>query len=184
MGRPHVLVVQHSSQGHTAEVAERAAAVLRAGGATVDLVEAGTAPSPAGYDGVVLGDPVHLGRHSRDMRRYATTHRATLTAMPTAMFQLSLASAGHGPEDEAEARSYLDAFCRDTGLDPDLVGLFAGALVYTRYGWVKRRLMRRIATKQGLDTDTTHDHDYTDWDAVDAFAGDVLALVRAGQTMP
>lgn len=64
-----------------------------------------------------------------------------------------------------------------TGLDPDIVGLFAGPLAYTRYGWLKRRVIASIAAKDGGDTDATRDHEYTDWDAVGHFATDALALV-------
>jgi menaquinone-dependent protoporphyrinogen oxidase len=34
--------------------------------------------------------------------------------------------------------------------------------------------MRRIASRKGLDTDTSRDYDYTDWDAVDRFARDFV----------
>ena len=65
-----------------------------------------------------------------------------------------------------------------TGCDPDLVGLFAGALVYTQYGWMKRRIMRAIARKEGGHTDLTRDYEYTDWAAVDQFAYDMGTFVR------
>jgi menaquinone-dependent protoporphyrinogen oxidase len=67
-----------------------------------------------------------------------------------------------------------------TGLDPDVVGLFAGALAYRRYGWFKRHLMRSIARRQGGDTDMTRDFEYTDWDAVTEFAADALEHIRTG----
>ena len=53
-----------------------------------------------------------------------------------------------------------------TGFDPDAVGLFAGALVYTQYGWLKRHLMRSIVKREGGDLDMSKDYEYTDWDAV------------------
>ena len=59
----------------------------------------------------------------------------------------------------------------------DVVGLFAGALVYTRYGWLKRRIMRRIAEADGRDVDTSRDHEYTDWQAVREFTTDFLTLL-------
>ena len=67
-------------------------------------------------------------------------------------------------------------FAAQTGWHPTTVGLFAGALAYPRYGFVKKRLMRRIARgKPGLlGTDLTHDYDYTDWDAVRRFVEDFL----------
>ena len=72
-------------------------------------------------------------------------------------------------------QQFIDA----TGLDPEMVGLFAGALAYTRYGWLKRAVMKRIVASEGGNTDTSRDHEYTDWDAVDDFAADVYALAAA-----
>ena len=57
-----------------------------------------------------------------------------------------------------------------------MTATFAGALRYSRYGWLKRRLMRSIARREGGDTDTSRDHVYTDWDAVDRFAVDILRV--------
>ena len=46
----------------------------------------------------------------------------------------------------------------------------AGALPYTKYGWLKKWIMRRIVAKAGGDTDTTRDYEYTDWNDVREFA--------------
>ena len=49
----------------------------------------------------------------------------------------------------------------------------AGALPFTKYGWLKRLVMLRIARKQlGTDLDTRRDYEYTDWKDVRAFARD------------
>jgi menaquinone-dependent protoporphyrinogen oxidase len=45
----------------------------------------------------------------------------------------------------------------------------AGALMYTKYGWWKRRIMRNIAAKAHGDTDTSRDFEYTDWADLAAF---------------
>jgi menaquinone-dependent protoporphyrinogen oxidase len=39
--------------------------------------------------------------------------------------------------------------------------------------------MRAIARHEGGSTDTTRDHEYTDWDAVTRFADEVVAAVRS-----
>ena len=97
--------------------------------------------------------------------------------MPTGLFQVSLTSAKTDEQSTAEARGYVDKLLDKTGFDPDMVGQFAGAVVYTRYGWLKRRMMRRIMASEGSDTDTTTDYDYTDWAAVEHFADDAYAMV-------
>ena len=47
----------------------------------------------------------------------------------------------------------------------------AGALLYQEYGLLKRLVMRMIAKRAGGDTDTSRDHVYTDWEALERFAG-------------
>jgi len=57
-----------------------------------------------------------------------------------------------------------------------MVGLFGGALLYTQYGFIKRRLIKKIARDKGtLDTDTSHDYVYTDWESVKHFAEEFLS---------
>jgi menaquinone-dependent protoporphyrinogen oxidase len=174
---PSLLLVYQSVDGHTREVAERVAASLRAGGATVSLASAEEAPAPEGVDGVVLGDPIHAGQHSRQMADYLTANADALAAVPTALFQVCLTSADPDPDKVATAAGYLEDLQTSTGLRPGLTASFAGALPYTRYGRMKRALMKKIAAKGGLSTDVSRDHVMTDWDEVDRFAGDVLRLV-------
>ncbi len=172
-----MLVAYHSEEGQTAKVAERIVDRLRAGGLSVDGVELEMAPAPVGYDVVVLGDSIHAGRHSRALRRYIGINGPELAQRPAALFQVSLTSASHDDEHDAVAAGLAEALSRDTGLQPAAVGLFAGALRYSRYGRVKRTMMRSIARHDGRDDDTSRDHEYTDWDAVDRFADTVAALV-------
>jgi menaquinone-dependent protoporphyrinogen oxidase len=54
--------------------------------------------------------------------------------------------------------------------------MVAGALPYTRYGWLKRQMIKRIVAKAGGDTDTTRDFEYTDWNDLRNFTGDFAAL--------
>jgi menaquinone-dependent protoporphyrinogen oxidase len=179
MPEPRVLVAYHSADGHTAEIATRIAELLGKAGASVDVLDAADAPAPTGYDGVVLGDSIHAGRHSRALTTYLTKHLAEVQARPNALFQVSLTSAKTDEKSAAEVRQYVSKLLDKTGFDPDMVGMFAGAVVYTRYGWLKRRMMRRIVSSEGDDTDVTRDYDYTDWAAVEHFAEDVYRLVTS-----
>ena len=175
----NLLLAYHSGEGQTAKVAERIASTLRADDAMVEVAVAEDAPSPGGFDGIVAGDSIHAGRHSRELTSYLMRHVDELDDMPWALFQVSLTSASDDEEHTATAHELVQGLIDTVGVEPDIVGLFAGALRYTQYGWLKRRIMRKIVAGEGGDVDTSHDHEYTDWDAVDHFAADVLALVRA-----
>jgi menaquinone-dependent protoporphyrinogen oxidase len=172
-----VLIVFHSGEGQTAKIAERVASVLRDGGAAVDVTRVETAPSSDGYDGVVVGDPIHVQHHSRAMTKWLRDHADTLRDRPTALFQVSMVSANPDEEHAAAAHVLVQKLLDDTGFDPDVVGMFAGALAYTQYGWFTKRVMRSIVKREGGETDTSRDYEYTDWDAVDQFARDIGSLV-------
>jgi menaquinone-dependent protoporphyrinogen oxidase len=175
-----ILLAYHSDEGQTAKIAGHITAALRDRGVVVEVATAEDDPSPAGFDVVIVGDSIHMGRHSRSLRRWLTRHADELDTVPLALFQVSLTSATDDAEHDAEAHGLVDRLLEATGIDPAVVGLFAGALAYTRYGWLKRSVMRRIAAAQGDDTDTSRDHEYTDWDAVEQFARDAHALAGAG----
>lgn len=182
MDRPRILVVYHSAEGQTARIADRLRAVLDAEGLDVTCLTTDAAPSPDGFAGVVVGDSIHAGEHSKQLTAYVSDHVERLNAMPAALFQVSLTSADDSAESASEAGALVTKLLDATGFDPDVVARFAGALAYTRYGWMKRRLMHQIMRREGGETDTSRDHEYTDWDAVEGFAHDVASYVAsAGQ---
>jgi menaquinone-dependent protoporphyrinogen oxidase len=93
---------------------------------------------------------------------------------PSALFSVSLAA--HGGAENAE--SYVQEFEQQTGWRPAHVALFGGALLYSHYGFIKRLIMKKIAGDNGsLDTDTSRDYVYTEWDGVKRFAEDFLATL-------
>ena len=83
-----------------------------------------------------------------------------MSRLPTVFFSVSLSATG---SDLPGARKCADAFLHETGWFPSMVRLTAGALMYSRYGFLTRWLMRRIARKAGGGTDTSRDYEYTDW---------------------
>jgi menaquinone-dependent protoporphyrinogen oxidase len=86
-----------------------------------------------------------------------------LRRIPTAFVSVSLTAVRTDPASVAAAQACVEAFVRGTGWMPRETWLTAGALAYTRYGLIKKLLMRRIAQRNGGATDITRDHEYTDW---------------------
>lgn len=171
-----VLIVYGTTEGHTDEVVERMKAPMEAAGHVVRACRVADAPtSPVGYDAVIVGSSIHVGRHHTGLVRWVRGNAEHLRRLPSAFFQVSLSSAS-GPDGEAEARGYVDHLVEQTGWRPETVGLFAGALLYRQYGFVKRTMLKKIAAAAGLETDVRRDHDYTDYADVEAFAKGFLEL--------
>ena len=161
-------------EGQTAQIADYMAELIRAHGhqaETADLKHAGDT-LPDGYDGVIVAASVHMGKHEGHVKDFVKKNRGELERLRSALVSVSMAA--HGDEESAEG--YVEKFEEDTGWRPTHVGLFAGALLYTHYGFIKKHLMKKIASDKGSqDTDTTRDYVYTEWDGVQRFTEDYLA---------
>lgn len=110
------------------------------------------------------------------MTQFVKTHRAQLEAMPIVFLSVSLAEAGAedpkgSPEHRAKSaegvQHMIDEFLAETNWHPSKIKAVAGALLYTKYNFFIRFIMKRIAAHEGGDTDTSRDYEYTDWAALD-----------------
>ncbi len=79
-------------------------------------------------------------------------------------------------QDDPKVRRELDEivqhFLERTGWEPSRVKIVAGALPYSRYNWITKWVMRRIARKAGRETDPHQDYEYTDWEDLRRFAAE------------
>ena len=167
-------------EGQTAQIADYIADLIRTHGhqaETADLKHSDHS-LPGGYDGVIVAASVHVGKHENHVTDFVKKNRGELERLPSALVSVSMAA--HG--DEQTAEGYVEKFEQDTGWRPTHVGLFAGAQLYTHYGFIKRHLMKKIAKDKGSpDTDTSRDYVYTEWDGVQRFTEDYLAsLTKPG----
>jgi menaquinone-dependent protoporphyrinogen oxidase len=172
-----ICIYYGTGEGQTARIADYVADVVRAHGHEAEVVdlEKSRHATPEGCEGVVVGASIHMGKHAKYVADFVHRSREALERVPSAFFSVSLAA--HG--DTAEAERYVEEFEQQTGWAPARVALFGGALLYTQYGFVKRHLMKKIVSEKpgGLDTDTSRDYVYTEWDGVRRFTEDFLESV-------
>lgn len=175
--RPRIAVIYASVHGHTATIAARLADAAREAGAQVELVAIGAAEAMVirRYDGLILAGPVEWNRHPRALERFAAMHAIALATTPSAFVSVSMAAAG----DREFAKTYVDDFAQRTGWTPSEFATIPGAELFTKYGFLTRWLMRRIARKHGREGNVRRDYEYTDWEEVHRFGrAFVMRLLR------
>ena len=168
-----VLIVYSSRNGQTGKVARRIAAAIRDQGHLPEIADAEYLPKDldlSEYGAVIVGSPVIGAGYRRPVVRFVQRHRAALARLPSAFFSVGLAMLSRTSDGRAQTMRVVEKLLAKTGWRPEQVELVAGALPYTQYGPLTRWVMRRIASKEGGDTDVTRDYEYTDWAAVDRFA--------------
>jgi len=181
MSAPKILISYVTTDGHTRKVATRIAGTLEESDLEPVVAELDGVPDPLeteGFDGVILAAPVRVGRHPREMRRFVSRNRDALDGLPSAFVSVSGAAGAGDPEGLDEAEGYVQKFIDKTGWSPDRTSCVGGAVAYTKYNPLVRRIMKAISARKGGSTDTSRDHEYTDWKAVDGFTRDFARLVR------
>jgi menaquinone-dependent protoporphyrinogen oxidase len=182
----HILIVYGTTDGHTRTIAQVLAEDLRAVRCSVDIVDAAGIThrlSPEGYDGVIVAASVHIGNYQRAIARWVRTNATTLAGRPTAFLSVCLAVLEQSVKTRQEITNIMERFFAHTGWRPTMVRAIAGAVLYTRYGWLKRHMMKRIVGKAGGGTDTTRDYEYTDWNGLRMFARDFEARLSVREAI-
>ncbi len=177
-----VLILYATQEGQTGRIARRMAETLSTDGHAVTLVDADHEAAPdelERFDAIVVGGPIHAGGYPRSVVRFARDHRRTLERARSAFFSVGLAIASRTHDGRAQTLEVVERFVGKCGWRPARVELIAGALPYSKYNFLIRFIMRRITKKEGGDTDTSRDYEYTDWAAVDRFARSLLTRERA-----
>ena len=181
------VVLYATREGQTRRIATHIAEALRTLGARVDMTDVGGGLPELdleAYTGAVVAAPIHIGKHEKAMVDFVKAHRAALERLPTSFLSVSLSQAGvedpnRRPDKKersaAEVKKTIDLFLRTTGWHPAHIHPVAGALLYRQYHPVIRLVMRIIAKMTGGSTDTSRDHEYTDWKAIASFANELAA---------
>jgi menaquinone-dependent protoporphyrinogen oxidase len=171
-----LLIVYGTTEGQTAKIAAHVADVARELGHQAAVRHAPDVDdADLDCDAVIVGGSLHEGRYQRAVRDFVAHHKALLSSRPSAFFSVSLAAASRDADERAQPLRIAKEFAAAAGWAPAQIGSFAGALKYTQYSWLKRALMKYIAAKEGGDTDTSHDFEYTSWDDVARFTREFVS---------
>lgn len=165
-------------EGQARRVAEHIATALARSGIEATVFDVKARESVAALErseAIIIIGSVHMGKHEPELVKFVRAHRARLDAVPAAFLSVCGAesAAEHGATPEARAAAtervgeQLRAFGDATGWHPARVIPVAGALLYTHYNVLVRWMMKRIAEREALPTDTSRDYELTDWGALD-----------------
>ena len=157
----NILIVYATGAGQTEKIARHIAATLNTNGHSTELLDTNRPRAPLDlgrFEVVVVGGPIHAGGYPRSLVRFVREHRLSLEAARAVFFSVWLAVQSRTSDGRAETLEVVEGFVKRTGWHPERVELFAGALLYSKYNFLIRFIMRRIVAKEGGDVDTSRDY--------------------------
>jgi len=168
-------------EGQSERVAEHVASSLRSHGVDAHAVNVKGVQGEfdwSGYDAAFVVASVHVGHHEKEMVEFVRHSKSELERRHAPFLSLTLSEAGAKLPDNpppvraaahADALKMIDHFEKETGWRPAQALTVAGALAYSKYNFLVKWIMKRIAHKAGFDGPATRDYEFTDWPAVDRF---------------
>lgn len=174
-----ILLAYSTVDGHTREIATRIGEICRAEGLEVTRrsFDDGPIEAVADYDRVIVGASIRYGKHRPNVSEWINANAVELGARPGGFFSVNLVARKPG-RDRVESNNYVKKFLNGITWQPQQVGIFAGKLEYPKYGFWDRQAIRLIMLMTKGPTDPSAVVEFTDWDKVERFARDVLALPR------
>ena len=167
-----VVLLYVGCEGQTQKITRRIASCLTSHGheaVVYSLTELSHDFSLAGFDGVVVGSSIRYGKHHKPCYEFITRYADQLATLPGYFFSVNL-TARKPERQEIYNNRYLQKFLQQIAWVPQRVEVFAGALLYTHYGWLDKQMIRLIMRLTGGPTDLTQNTEFTDWQRVESFA--------------
>ncbi|USD41124.1 menaquinone-dependent protoporphyrinogen IX dehydrogenase [Vibrio sp. SCSIO 43135] len=123
------------------------------------------------YDRVLIGASIRYGHLNKKLYQFIENNIEQLKQNKVAFFCVNLTARKEDQgKDTPEGSAYIKTFLTKSAWQPELIGVFAGALYYPRYKWFDRVMIRFIMTMTGGETDTSKEVEYTNWKKVSLFA--------------
>eukprot|EP00039_Didymoeca_costata_P032172 m.36998 g.36998 ORF g.36998 m.36998 type:complete len:191 (+) comp9223_c0_seq1:245-817(+) len=182
-----ILVAYATREGHTQKVAEHIKDWCEKHGVEATLVNVRNEQPQqdvSKYDCAILASSVHYDVHAPEIIQFAKKEHKQLNTMLSAFLSISMTAHGAvtaGPKQEKQVKmmeSMIQDVFRKSGWKTEHYSGVAGALVWSKYGRLKKMLMKYKAGKFGtkLDAKSKDDTVYTDWAKLDQFLENFIPL--------
>ena len=161
----NVLVAVASNHGGTREIAEAIANELRTIGLDAEVRDVDDVTDLDGYDAVILGSGVYMGRWLPEATRFADANRGEFSAVPVWLF-----SSGPLGQDDPQPKgdpAHLDELMKATEAREHRI--FVGKLDKRDLGLGERLAVKLVKAPEG---------DFRDWEAIRAWADEIAGALQ------
>jgi menaquinone-dependent protoporphyrinogen oxidase len=166
-----LLVTYASKYGATREIAEKIGNVLHQAGWLTDVSPVKEVVEIEGYQAVILGSAVYIGKWQKDAAEFLQKNEQTLTQLPVWLFS-------SGPTGEGEPVELLEGWRLPVELQPIAeriqprdIAVFGGYINPDKVNFIEKTAVKNIVKKPFGD--------FRDWNKIVAWANMVAVALSA-----
>ncbi|PKP29037.1 MAG: menaquinone-dependent protoporphyrinogen IX dehydrogenase [Bacteroidetes bacterium HGW-Bacteroidetes-18] len=173
---PKIGIIYSTVDGQTLKICNKIEEVLQKNNHQVDLISIDDFNEDiTKYDKLVIGASIRYGVHNAKIIEFIKANKEKLDSMKTAFFSVNLVA--RKPEkSDPETNPYVVKFFQTIKWKPTLVKVFAGKLDYKKYSFFDRKMIQLIMWMTKGPTNTDAEIEYTNWEKVNEFAGELVKL--------
>jgi menaquinone-dependent protoporphyrinogen oxidase len=157
-----ILVTYASKYGATKEIAEKIGEVLRQEGLQVDILPVEGVRDLNGYEAVILGSAVYIGKWQKEVVTFLQTHVTGLSERPVSIFS-------SGPTGEGDPVELVDGLRLPAILQPVVdriqprdITVFHGHINPNKINFIEKWAIKSLVKKPFGD--------FRDWDSIVTWA--------------
>ena len=154
-----ILVAYASRKGSTAGIAQAIGKELVSAGHTVDVIEMKTVTTVEGYNAVIIGAPVYMGKVDTDISKFVAKNRDRLASIQVAAFAVGIAPVA--PQIEPVEKVLDDLTKAVSPIQLIAATVFAGKLDPDKMSFIERSMTSLMKVRTG---------DFRDWNAIAVWA--------------
>ena len=174
---PRIALLYSSVDGQTKKICSRLETVLRSRQLQPEVFSiAEFEKSVSEFDMIILGASVRYGKHHKLVQEFVENNRKDLGQVYTVFFSVNLV-ARKEDKNTPDANPYLQKFLKETGWNPDFLGVFAGQLDYSKYGFWDKLMIKLIMKLTHGPTKTETAIEYTQWERVQEFGEEIAKSI-------
>lgn len=161
------LIIFATKHGTTADCANQLKSKINGEIVTCQLGKE-RAPSLDGFDQVLVGGSIHIGKIQKQVVNFVTKEKDTLLKKRLGLFICCMAE---GDTAEAQLKA---AFPAELVEHAFVTGTFGGCYKFSNMGWLSRKMIKMVEKSQtGHEISTDQDIDKTNPEAIETFAAAV-----------
>mgnify|MGYP003309008507 CR=1 FL=1 len=164
-----ILIIHSSVDGHTMHICERIRSFRE--DLDIDIISLPKTKNISlnKYEMIIIGASIRYGKHNKKLFDYIDQNLNFLNSGQHAFFTVNVVA--RKPEkNEPETNPYMQKFLEITNWKPAKLGVFAGKIHYSQYGFFDRHIIRFIMWIGKGPTDLKGEFEFTNWDKVKLFS--------------
>ena len=170
----NTVIIYSTTDGQTKRICERL--VDQVGGETnVDLfcIKEKKKIDLQTYEKIVIGASIRYGKHNPLVYDFVEKNKQILLNKFTAFFTVNVV-ARKPQKNTPETNPYMKKFLALSKWQPTLLGVFGGRIIYPKYKFLDRLMIRLIMYITSGPTDVSETFEFTNWEEVDNFGRTIL----------